>query len=255
MCPTGVRAHAGLACSCAGWRWQLQDLVAQHVMLADAAPQPRAGCGRGHDSSSSGSGDAFSLPATPQGRQHGQPLAPPSAPAEPRTPSTLPPHSAVHSGRQQLLVLTLDNRGMGRSSSPRDAAQYSTQRMAADVVAVMVRCYMQRRCAVVTAAAAAVQCAPQRRVGRDGGRKEEREGVREGGREGGIESSLTAVQCRAVCHLQPRTLTPDTPINPSIHPSLHRTTCAGRARTFWDSAWAAWWRRRWLRARQRACPA
>jgi hypothetical protein len=38
----------------------------------------------------------------------------------------------------QMLVCIMDNRGMGRSSCPRDSAAYSTSIMAQDVVAVMV---------------------------------------------------------------------------------------------------------------------
>jgi hypothetical protein len=40
--------------------------------------------------------------------------------------------------QQQMLVCIMDNRGMGRSSCPRDNAAYSTSIMAQDVVAVMV---------------------------------------------------------------------------------------------------------------------
>jgi hypothetical protein len=40
--------------------------------------------------------------------------------------------------QQQMLVCIVENRGMGRSSCPRDSAAYSTSIMAHDVVAVMV---------------------------------------------------------------------------------------------------------------------
>jgi hypothetical protein len=40
--------------------------------------------------------------------------------------------------QQQMLVCMIENRGMGRSSCPRDSAAYSTSIMARDVVAVMV---------------------------------------------------------------------------------------------------------------------
>eukprot|EP00882_Tetradesmus_deserticola_P012138 GHRQ01012861.1.p1 GENE.GHRQ01012861.1~~GHRQ01012861.1.p1 ORF type:complete len:334 (+),score=131.52 GHRQ01012861.1:238-1239(+) len=128
----------GLACGCSAWQWQLQDLVQQHHLAPDyTAPNSTE--------SSTHSGQLNSLRQS-QEQQHPQ-----------QQQQRLPCSTGTEQGQQkqqqwqeeqlkqqrkglaqqQMLVCIMDNRGMGRSSCPRDSAAYSTSIMAQDVVAVM----------------------------------------------------------------------------------------------------------------------
>ncbi len=55
--------------------------------------------------------------------------------------------AAQQAERAPMVICLLDNRGYGRSSTPQDKKQYSTELMAKDVVNVMVRTWYVVVCA------------------------------------------------------------------------------------------------------------